>query len=338
MQHIHASATPPMLASRHRRALLGALTGLGVIGAPALARAQRTGAFPRRPITLVFPFPAGGTMDPIMRALGAAASKELGQPVIVVSKAGAGGVSGVAGLTHLVEADGHTVALMHNSVIRQPLLTPVDWDPLNDFTYVIGLSTLTTAVAVRTEAPWKTLEDLLADARRRPGAISWGNVGAISANRIIAERLAKAAGVKFNMIPYKGGGEAFTALLGGHLDVYGDPAFGPMATAGKVRLLASMTEQRLQRWPEVPTLRELGYDLVVQSNLGLVAPKGLDPAITQRLHLAFRKAADDPAYQALNRDGDLLPALLDPAGYKAYAVAQFAREKAMLAEVGFKAE
>ena len=321
-----------------RRSALKAAAGLAAtLLAPGLVRAQAS-SFPSRPIQLVFPFPAGGTLDPIMRALATAAAKELGQPVLLMNKAGAGGVSGVASLTQLTEPDGYTVALMHNSVIRQPLLTKVNWDPIRDFTYVIGLSSLTTAVAVKADAPWKTLADLLADARSRPGMISWGNVGAISANRIYAERLAKMAGVKFNMVPFKGGGESFTALLGGHLDVYGDPAFGPMATAGKIRLLATMTERRLARWPDVPTLKELGYDLAVQSNLGLVAPKGVDPAIVSRLYAAFHKASEDPTYQRLSNEGDLLPAPLDPAGYRAYAVAQAAREKAMLDEVGFKAE
>lgn len=327
--------SPSSRTSLRRRRLLGAAAGLAAGGGAGWARAA---SFPSRPIQLVLPFPAGGTLDPVVRALAEAASRDLGQPVIVVSKAGAGGVSGVAGLALMREADGHTVALMHNSVIRQPLLMKVNWDPLQDFSYLIGLSSLTTAVAVRAEAPWQTLAELLADAKKRPGLISWGNVGAISANRICAERLAKAAGVQFNMIPFKGGGEAFTALLGGHLDVYGDPAFGPMATAGKVRLLASMTDQRLQRWPAVPTLQELGYDLVVQSNIGLVGPRGMAPATVDRLHAAFRKAADDPAYRRLCADADLQAALLDPAGYRAYAVAQLAREKAMLDEVGFKPE
>jgi len=294
--------------------------------------------FPSKPIMLVLPFPPGGSFDPILRALGNAASKELGQPVVLMHKPGAGGVTGTAGLATMTESDGYTLALMHNSVIRQPLISKVSWDPLNDLTYVIGLGSLSTGIAVAADAPWKTLGDLLADAKARPGIVSWGNVGAISANRIYAERLARSAGVKFNMIPFKGGSEAFTALIGGHLDVYGDPGFGAMAIAGKVRLLATMTEQRLQRWPQVPTLKELGHDLVVRSNVGLVAPRGLPPAITERLHAAFRKATEDADYKRLSAEFDMAPALLDPPAYKAYAQAQFGREKTMLDEIGFKPE
>lgn len=315
--------------------LLMSLMLLAALALPATARAQ---AYPNKPIMLVLPFPPGGSFDPIFRALGNAAAKDLGQPVVLMHKPGAGGVTGTAGLATMTESDGYTLAVMHNSVIRQPLIAKTTWDPLKDFTYVIGLASLSTGIAVANESPWKTMADLLADAKAKPGVVSWGNVGAISANRITAERLAKSAGVKFNMIPFKGGSEAFTSLIGGHLDVYGDPGFGAMATGGKIRLLATMTEARLPRWPNVPTLKELGHDFVVQSNIGLVAPRNLPQPIVDRLHAAFRKATEDAEYRRVANDFDLAPALLDPAGYKAYAQAQYQREKTMLDEIGFKPE
>jgi len=318
--------------------LAAGLLLFGVFGALLLPAAARADSYPSKPITLVLPFPAGGSFDPIFRALGHAAAKDLGQPVVLMHKPGAGGVTGTAALATGAEADGYTIAVMHNSVIRQPLIAKTTWDPLKDFSYVIGLASLSTGIAVAADARWKTLAELLAEAKAKPGLLSWGNVGAISANRIMAERLAKSAGVKFNMIPFKGGSEAFTSLIGGHLDVYGDPGFGAMATGGKIRLLATMTEARLPRWPNVPTLKELGHDFVVQSNIGLVAPRNLPQPILERLHAAFRKATEDAEYRRVVNDFDLAPALLDPAGYKAYAQAQFQREKAMLDEIGFKPE
>jgi len=304
---------------------------LAALLAPWPATAQ---AFPSKPIMLVLPFPPGGSFDPILRALGNATAKELGQPVVLMHKPGAGGVTGTAGLAMMSEADGHTLALMHNSVIRQPLLSKVTWDPLKDFTYVIGLASLSTGIAVAADAPWKTLGDLLADAKARPGLISWGNVGAISANRIYAERLARAAGVKFNMIPFKGGSEAFTALIGGHLDVYGDPGFGAMATAGKVRLLATMTEQRLQRWPQVPTLKELGFPIVAMSPYGLGGPRGLPPAIVGVLHDAFRKAMFDPQFVHEIGKYDQELDYLGPAEYGQWLRDQYAREKIAVERMG----
>jgi len=191
---------------------------------------------------------------------------------------------------------------------------------------------------VAANAPWKTLAELLADARKRPGQISWGNVGATSANRIYGERLARAAGVKFNFIPFKGGAEQLTALVGGHLDVYGDPGFGAMAAGGKVRVLATFTEQRLPRYPSVPTVKELGHDLVVQSPIGIVAPRKLDAAIATRLQAAIRKAEKSAEYQRLLNEYDLTAWPVDGKTYAAYAQAQFGREKQMLDEIGFKPE
>lgn len=318
-----------------RRAALAAL--LAAAGAAATGPAIAAEPFPAKPIQLVLPFPPGGSFDPIFRALANAASQDLGQPVVLMHKPGAGGIMGTATLATMNEADGYTIAVMHNSVIRAPLVQKVNWDPLKDFTYLIGLANLTTGVTVAIDAPWKNMRELLDDAKKRPGQISWGNVGAISVNRIYAERLAKAAGGKFNLVPFKGGSESFQALIGRHLDVYGDPGFGPQVQGGKVRLLATFTAQRLKRY-DAPTVKELGYDLVIESPVGLVAPKNLDPKIAARLQAAFRKAASDPAYLQQLESFDMQANLMSGEQYAAYARAQFEREQKMLQEIGFKPE
>jgi len=323
----------------HRREALGHLVAAAAAAAGVTAaRPVRANTFPSKPITLILPFPPGGSFDPILRALCNAAGQDLGQPIVLMHKPGGGGVTGTATLATMTESDGYTLAVMHNSVIRQPLLMKTAWNPLTDFTYLIGLAGLSTGVTVAADAKWQTLPELLADAKARPGAVSWGNVGAISVNRIYAERLAKAAGARFNMIPFKGGSEAFQALLGHHLDVYGDPGFGPMAVSGKVRLLATFTEQRLKRWQQVPTVKELGHDLVIESAIGLVAPKNLDPAAAARLHAAFKKAMDDPEYRRMLDEFDLTPHYRTAQAYRGYAEAQMVKEKAMLDESGFKPE
>jgi tripartite-type tricarboxylate transporter receptor subunit TctC len=316
-----------------RRAALAALAACAL--AAPLARAAD--AFPSRPIQLVMPFPPGGSFDPIFRTLADAASRDLGQPIILMHKPGAGGVNGPGTVAQMNESDGYTIAVMHNSVIRAPLVQKVNWDPLRDFTYLAGLFGITTGVAVAADAPWKSLPELIADAKKRPGAISWGTVGAISINRITGERLARANGTSFNMVPYKGGAEAFTALIGHHLDVYGDPGFGAQVQGGKARLLATFTAQRLKRY-DVPTVKELGWDLVIESPVGLVAPKHLDPKVAARLVAAFRKAAADPAYLNALEQWDMQPHWIDSEAYAAYAKTQFAREQKMLAEIGFKPE
>ena len=312
---------------------------LALLAACALAAplAQAAEPYPARPIQLVLPFPPGGSFDPIFRTLAEAASKDLGQPIILMHKPGAGGVMGTAMLASMSEADGYTIAVMHNSVIRAPLVQKVNWDPLKDFTYLIGLANLTTGIVVAADAPWKTLPQLLADAKKRPGVVSWGNVGAISINRIYGERFAKLAGTSFNMVPYKGGSEAFQAVIGRHLDVYGDPGFGSQVQGGKVRLLATFTAERLKHY-NAPTAKELGYDLVIESPVGLVAPKHLDPKIAARLSAAFRKAASDPAYLNQLELFDMQPNVTSGEDYLAYAKAQYQREQKMLQDIGFKPE
>jgi tripartite-type tricarboxylate transporter receptor subunit TctC len=295
-------------------------------------------AYPAKPIQLVVPFPPGGSFDGVFRALAEAAAKDLGQPILLMHKPGAGGVTGTAQLAAMNEADGYTIAVMHNSVIRGPLVQKMNYDPRKDFTYLLGVANLVTGITVAADAPWKTLPELLEDARKRPGQISWGNVGAISINRIYAERLAKLANVKLNMVPFKGGNESFTALIGHHLDVYGDPGFGAQVQGGKVRLLALFSDKRLPRYGNVPTVKEVGYDLAIESPVGLVAPKGLPPAIAARLQAAFTKAASDPAYLQQLDLFDMQPQLMTGEAYAAYARAQYEREAKMLAEIGFKPE
>ena len=316
-----------------RRAALALLAACAL----AVPTAQAADPYPSRPIQLVLPFPPGGSFDPIFRTLAEAASKDLGQPIVLMHKPGAGGVMGTATLATMNEADGYTISVMHNSVIRAPLVQKVTWDPLKDFTYLVGLAGLTTGIVVAADAPWKTLPELLADAKKRPGAVTWGNVGAISINRIYAERLARLAGTSFNLVPYKGGSEAFQAVIGRHLDVYGDPGFGAQVQGGKVRLLATFTAERLKRY-DVPTVKELGYDLVIESPVGLVAPKNLDPKIAARLSSAFRKAASDPAYLNQLELFDMQPRLTSGEDYLAYAKGQYQREAKMLQEIGFKPE
>jgi len=322
--------------SLRRRDAMAALfaSGAQMVWGSAMA----SDPYPNKYIVLVMPFPPGGSIDPIFRPLVEAAARDLGQPIVLMHRPGAGGITGSASVAMMNEADGYTIAVMHNSVIRAPLVQKVAWDPLRDFTYLAGLFGLTTGVTVAVDAPWKSLAELLADAKTRLGQISWGNVGATSANRIYGERLAKLAGTKFNMVPFKGGAESFQALMGHHLDVMGDPGFGPQVKGGKVRLLATFTAQRLISYPDVPTVRELCYDLVIESPIGLVAPKNLDPKIAARLGAAFRKATTDPVYLKQLDQFDMQPNVMNGEVYTAYAKAQFEREGKMLSEIGFKQE
>lgn len=327
------------ITTHRRRAVLGALLALGAATAGAQAPVPAAVAsYPNKPIQVVMPFPPGASFDAIFRPFIEAMAKDLGQPVLLMHRPGAGGVTGTAALAQMTESDGYTLAVMHNSVIRAPLVQKVNFDPLRDFTYLGAMFGLTTGIVVAADSPWKTLPDLIADAKKRPGQISWGNVGAISINRIVVERMARQAGTRFNMVPFKGGGEAFQALLGHHLDVYGDPGFGAQVQSGRARLLATFTTERLKRYPDVPTVKELGYDLPIDSPVGLVAPKGMDPRIAARIAAAMRKAASDPAYLNQLEQFDMMPGLTTSEAYTAYARTAYERDQKMLAEIGFKPE
>ncbi|CAG2154223.1 hypothetical protein LMG26411_04584 [Cupriavidus numazuensis] len=335
MPEMPKKTTRAMRTQRARRLFLAIASGAALYAAmPAFAGE----AFPVRPITLVLPFPPGGASDTQLRALAIAAAKDLGQPIVVVNRPGNGGTIAPAAMAHSAAPDGYTIALAVRTLLRLPHLSKVNFDPLKDFTYIIGLSGFSFGVVVANDAPWKSLKELIDDARARPGAITYGASGRGSSGHIAMERLARAAGVRLNFIPYKGTAEEVKDLLGGHLAAYADPGWGSMLESGKVRVLATMGEVRLKRWPQVPTLKELGYDIVVTSPIGLIGPRGMDPSVVARLHDAFRRAMVDPAYIRTMEQNDQVQEYLGSDAYTKSAAREFAREKAVVHELGITLE
>lgn len=320
-----------------RRQVLGAAAGavaLASIAVPLSALAQDT--FPSRPISLILPFPAGGPTDVQMRALAQALEKDLGQTVLVVNQPGAAGTLGPSSMAQTAAPDGHTLSVVVGTLFRVPLITKVSYNPNTDFTYVINLTGYTMAIAVRADAPWKTLDDLLNDARKRPGKISYGSTGVGSSGHVALERLAKATGTEFNFIPFKGGAEETAALLGGHIDFISNAGWGAQVDAGKMRLLATYSDKRLKQRPDVPTLKELGYDLVIHSPVGIAGPKGMPEKIVQRLHDALHKAMSDPAYQRLIEQWDQDHLHMNTQTFTEYGTTQMAKEKQFLDQLGIK--
>ncbi|GAA4002921.1 tripartite tricarboxylate transporter substrate binding protein [Comamonas faecalis] len=323
----------------HRRRALrlagaGALTTL--LAALPLAGTAQPAAFPNKPLTLIVPFPAGGPTDAQMRALAAAAGKVLGQSVVVVNQPGVGGTLGPANMARTAAPDGYTLSIAGNTLYRLPLLQKVSYDPLKDFTYLINLTGYTMGIAVRADAPWKTLDDLIADARTRPGQINYGSTGVGSSGHIAMERLAKATGTSFNYIPFKGGAEEATALLGGHIDFISNAGWGAQVDAGKMRLLATYSGKRLKQRPDVPTLKEQGYDLVITSPIGVVGPRGMPAQVVAQLHDALRQAMQDPTYQRLIAQWDQDDLYMSAQAYHDYAQEQMPKEKVFLDQLGIE--
>lgn len=313
---------------RHALATLAALLVL----APSAPAQER---FPERPVTLIVPYAPGGPTDQHLRVVAEEAGRQLGQNVIIDNRPGANGTNGASALAR-ANPDGYTVAILPASVYREPHIAKVSYDPTS-FSYLLLMSDYSFGLAVRADSPWKTWADLVADAKRRPGRINVGATGAIGTPRIVIEEAAEAAGVEFNVVPFKGDAEVTNAILGGHLDAA--PLSGvavPHIEAGKMRYLVMLTEKRVKRYPDLPTLRESGLAHHIDSPYGLAGPKGLDPVRARILHDAFHKALESSAslkaMELLNQQPNY-KAFDD---YRQYAMASLAREKERVARLRAK--
>jgi len=315
----------------HRRQLI-ALMSATLCSAWALPASAQ--AFPNKPIKLVIAFPAGGPTDITMRALAEGASKVLGQPVIVDNKPGAGG-SLPAQALQSAPADGYTLAQIPQSIFRLPYTTKMTWDPVKDISYVINVTGYAFGVVVPTASPLKSWGDFVAYAKANPGKLSYGSTGNLTSPHLTMEHVAQKADIKLLHVPYKGSADLMQALLGGHLMAASDSTgFAPQVEAGKLRVLNTWGAERLAKFPDAPTLKELGLDLVQNSPFGIGAPKGTPPAVVKRLHDAFKQAMEQESYVTALKRYDMVPMYMGSAQYLKFAQETLAREKALVEKLG----
>ena len=269
----------------------------------SVSPAQSQDAYPSKPIALVVPFPPGGVADIVARPAADAMSRVLNAPVVIENKPGAGGGIGM-GYVAKSKPDGYTLLLALSSISILPEADRViGRAPMFQLDQLIPIARLTadpTVLAVRADSPWKTLQDFVADARKRPGGITYGSSGNYGTMHVPMEMFASSAGVKMLHVPYTGAGPAVIGLLGGNIDAV---ASGPSTViqhvkAGKLRVLASWGDKRLASLPDVPTLTESGYDAVFFQWSGLFAPAGTPDAIIARLREAARATSVDPRFMA----------------------------------------
>lgn len=318
--------------SSRRQFVLGTLSAATAFG-PLRAFAAD---FPERPITFICPWPAGGTADTTMRALCVAAARTLGQTIVVENKPGAAGMLGLRQMA-MAKPDGYTIGQIPVSVTRFSQLGSVQLDPLKDFTYIARTSGQTFGIAVAATAPWKTLKDFVAHAKGKPNGVTYGSAGIGGATHVGMEEFALAAGVEFNHIPFKGGSEALQALLGGHVDALADSSsWAPHVASGKLRLLATWGEQRTAEFKDVPTLKELGYNVVVDAPNGIGGPKGLEPAVAARLREAFKLAAVSPEFKAACARIDAPLMYLDGPDYEKYMAGVYRKETQLIERLKLK--
>ena len=313
--------------------LLGALL---IVLTLAPAQAQN---FPARPVTLIVPWPAGGTTDVVMRALATATEKHLGQSLVIENRGGAAGTLGPGHMAANAKPDGYTVAQIPITVFRYPFMRKTSFDPAKDFTYVISLTGYTFGVVVHRDAPWKTFSDLLADAKANPGKINYGTPGAGTSLHVTMEQIARQQGIKWTHVPFKGNAESTTALLGGHIAVLADSTgWAQLVNSGELRLLVTWGVGRTKNWPDVPTLQEVGIDIVSNSPFGIAGPAGMDAGVVKVLHDAFKRGMEEPSYREAMAKFDQEPFYLDSADYHAYAMRAIVEEKRLVQELGLKEE
>ena len=315
-----------------RRAALAA--GAGLLARPALGQAR----FPDRPIRIIVPFPPGGTTDIQMRALGEAAARRLGQPVVIENRPGAGGTLGATYLAQGTRPDGYVLSVMPNSVFRVPvMMARPPYDPLADFTWVIRMVGYTFGIVVRADAPWGTLQDLLADARANPGKITYGTPGVATLD-VTMERIAQlAGGIQWVHVPFRGGPENVNALLAGQINVSAEASgWAELVLSGRLRLLATWGEQRPRRFQMAPTLREAGVDIVNASPYGLAGPRGMERDVVRILHDAFRDSLQDPGHLAVLERFDMPLMYADGADYARYAREFYEEDSAMVRAMGLR--
>lgn len=270
----------------------GLPAALSLIGQAGWAQ----GRFPNRPVTLVCPFGAGGSVDQYMRTFGQALAKHLNTSVVIENKAGAGGTLAASTLS-AAPPDGYRMLMLTTSVFRAPWLEPaIKYNPTTDFSYVIGLTSLEFAIAVPADSPIKTFKEFMEIGKSKPDSLTFAAGDPTTTIPLAMGAVERKYGVRVRHIPYKSGAEMITAMLGKQVDSIMDSvgALVPHVNAGKFRLLASLGSQRFKAFPDVPTARESGYELEVNAPLGLAGPKGVPAEIVAVWQDAARKAMQDP--------------------------------------------
>ena len=282
-----------------RRTLIESLAGMSVVAAlaPATSWAQaRPAGYPARPVTIIVPFTAGQSGDVLARVLGEHLGKLWGQPLVVDNRGGAGGTVGSRAAA-AAPADGYTLLLGSSGPLAAApnLYSNAGYNP-RELTPIMNVAGVAQALVVRAESKFSTLQELIAAAKAAPGKLSYGSGGVGSFQHLTFEMLKQRTGADIAHIPYKGSAPAYNDLFGGQIDAMFDslPAVLPHAKGGKARVLAVSTAQRVPQLPDVPTVAEsgvAGFDAL--GWLGIVAPKGLDPAIRESLNADIKTALAD---------------------------------------------
>ncbi len=305
----------------HRHRLLARVASTALLAFAGVAAAQSI--YPDKPITMIVPFPPGGVADTVARPVAEAMARELKQPIVVENRAGAGGALGI-GVASRAPADGYTVLMSLSSISILPeadkLLGRKPAYQLSQFRPIARFTADPTVLVVRADAPWKTLAEFLADAKRNPGKYNYGSSGNYGTMHVPMEMLKAEAGFRMTHIPYTGAGPAVVALLAGQVDAIasGPSTVAQQIQAGKLRALAHWGEQPLAALPDVPSLKQLGHPVRFAQWSALFVPAGTPEDVIRKLRVVAAKVAADPSVrQVIARAGSPIE-YLDAPEFQAY--------------------
>jgi tripartite-type tricarboxylate transporter receptor subunit TctC len=302
-----------------------------LIAGPAFAQT----AYPTRPIKLIVGFPAGSGADLVFRTAAIEAEKKLGQPIVVENKPGAASVIAFLALK-AAAPDGYTIGGINAALWRQPVLEDVPYDPIKDFTYIVSLAENIFSIVVPDGSPFRTWADLLAWGRANPGKVTFGvTPGLRQSAHVFMLEVMKREGVDWLPVGYNA--SPLRDLLGGELTFSVEIVAGAsaMVQSGKARFLAVVSDQRMHRWPNVPTFKELGYPLVIDSPVGLGGPIGMQPHHVKVLHDAFRFAIEQPSMVQHFEKTDSRARYMSTAELSRYVVQAEVEQRELLTRYGF---
>lgn len=288
--------------------------------------------FPERPITLMVGFGAGGTIDLLARSIAIGASKYLKQSVIIENKGGGGG-SVALGVVAAAKPDGYTlVAIQNASIIDTALMQKVPYKPLKSFTSILAIARSEhSGTLVKNDAPWKTAKEFIDYAKKNPNKIKYGTSGVGTGMHVAMEVIAHKDGIKWVHIPYKTAVDARTSLLGGHIDAVSSGVdWPPFVLSGQLRILFTHGDKRSPHFPDVPTLKELGYNFASDILHCIVGPAGLPPDVQAKLEVAFTKGMETPEYKAVMEKIYMSPDYLSGKDYEQSLKERWPRMEKML--------
>ncbi|MES2960651.1 MAG: tripartite tricarboxylate transporter substrate binding protein [Pseudomonadota bacterium] len=318
--------------TRRRWLALGAATALEAISTPVLAGE----GYPSRPIRVIVPFPAGGTTDRTVRALTQLAAGAMGQSFVIENKPGGSTLIAAQALMR-AKSDGYTIGIVPMTLNRLRALGKTQIDAANDFSFIARVVGQTHGLVARSDRSYRSVADIVAAAKERPGHITYATSGVASITHAAMEDFADRASIQLRHVPFKGGPESLHALLGGEVDLMAEsPIWASEVDSGRCRLLAIWNEQRLARYPSVPTMKELGHPLVFDGTVGLGGPAGIKDPMLARLRQVFKQAIQSTEFEA-ECDKLLAPVLyLDGDGFRRYALENLIQERALVQRLKFK--